>query len=278
MHGTGLSTPVKDTVSRVAVAVAVAVAVSRVRVHRLAAISASGRERASVPSLSVSFRVSPALAAAEGRQSTGPYHPSWRVGRKVGKAPSSDERGSPVPGRSVAYQCARPASRLLWCARLSERGVVQHWGSKSWQWHVRASVSSGVGVWSTSVAVAVAVAPAFAPAYASSDVSCANIDANTLPKLVFASKYAAQACICMQIHANTAIRFFVFAPVFARRKYKCKYVHQCGGVQTHLLMPRRAAAANRLAVMATTREERTLRAASAGEILGSRSREQVWSF
>ena len=44
--------------------------------------------------------------------------------------------------------CARPASRLLWCARLSERGVVQHWGSKSWQWHVRASVSSGVGVWS----------------------------------------------------------------------------------------------------------------------------------
>ena len=38
--------PVKDTVSRVAVAVAVAVAVSRVRVHRLAAISASGRERA----------------------------------------------------------------------------------------------------------------------------------------------------------------------------------------------------------------------------------------
>ena len=44
--------------------------------------------------------------------------------------------------------CARPASRLLWCAPLSERGVVQHWGSKSWQWHVRASVSSGVGVWS----------------------------------------------------------------------------------------------------------------------------------
>ena len=91
MYGMSLSTTVKDTVSRVAcdvdvavdVAVAVAVAVSRVRVHRLAAISASGRERASVPSLSVSFRVSPTLAAAEGRQSTGPYHPSWRVGRKV---------------------------------------------------------------------------------------------------------------------------------------------------------------------------------------------------
>ncbi len=65
MHGMSLSTPVKDTVSRVAVAVAVAVAVSRVRVHRLAAISASGRERASVPSLPRSFRVSPTLAAAD---------------------------------------------------------------------------------------------------------------------------------------------------------------------------------------------------------------------
>ena len=44
--------------------------------------------------------------------------------------------------------CARPVSRLLWCAPLSERGVVQQWGSKSWQWHVRPSVSSGAGVWS----------------------------------------------------------------------------------------------------------------------------------
>ena len=44
--------------------------------HRLAAISASGRERASVPSLSVSPRVSPALAAAEGRQSTRSILPS----------------------------------------------------------------------------------------------------------------------------------------------------------------------------------------------------------
>ena len=116
MHGMSLSTPVKDTVSRVAVAVAVAVAVSRVRVHRLAAISASGRERASVPSLSVSFRVSPTLAAAEGRQSTGPYHPSWRVGRKVGKAPSSDERGSPVPGRSVANVCSSGVPLAVVCS------------------------------------------------------------------------------------------------------------------------------------------------------------------
>ena len=45
-----------------------------------------------------------------------------------------------------------------------------------------------------------------------------------------------------------------------------------GGVQTHLLMPRRAAAANRLAVMAMTREERTLheaewRTAPDGELM-----------
>ena len=144
MYGMSLSTTVKDTVSRVAcdvdvavdVAVAVAVAVSRVRVHRLAAISASGRERASVPSLSVSPRVSPALAAAEGRQSTRSILPSRP---RLVATSSLDEC---KPGQNLGGQwpmCARPASRLLWCARLSERGVVQHWGSKSWQWHVRAS-------------------------------------------------------------------------------------------------------------------------------------------
>ena len=231
MNGMGLSTPVKDTVSRVAVAVAVAVAVSRVRVHRLAAISASGRERASVPSLSVSFRVSPALAAAEGRQSTGPYHPSWRVGRKVGKAPSSDERGSPVPGRSVANVCSSGVPLAVVCS-FERKGC----GSTLGQQELAVAcacvrVSGGVGVDPSVAVAAVAVASAFAPAYASSDVyACAYVHAQ-IQNLV--RKYASQACICKQIrrpslylHANTAIRFFVFAPVFAMRKYNCKYVHQ----------------------------------------------------
>ena len=43
----------------------------------------------------------------------------------------------------------------------------------------------------------------------------------------------------------------------------------CGGVQTHLLMPRRAAAANRLAVMAMTREERTLQLHAADACRGN---------
>ena len=30
--------------------------------------------------------------------------------------------------------CSHQVARLLWCAPSSERGVVQHWGSKSWQW------------------------------------------------------------------------------------------------------------------------------------------------
>ena len=72
-----LSTLLVSVVCGCDVAVDVAVAVAaRVRVHRLAAISASGRERASVPCLSVSPRLSPALAAAEGRQSTRSILPS----------------------------------------------------------------------------------------------------------------------------------------------------------------------------------------------------------
>ena len=218
------------------------VPVSRVRVHRLAAISASGRERASV-------RACPAS------RSRSACHPP-QLQRRGARAPvqtirhgESAERSARLPhlmsvGRLCQGgqwpMCARPASRLLWCAPLSERGVVQHWGSKSWQWHVRASACPVVLVliqvwqwqqWQWHLHLHLHMhhqmymhVHMYMRKY---KIWCANTDANTLPKLVFASKYAAQACICMQIHANTAIRFFVFAPVFARRKYNCKYVHQC---------------------------------------------------
>ena len=70
---------------------------------RLAAwptVSASGRVRACVPRHSVLPRVSPILGAAEGHQSTGPSHPSWRVGLKVGKAPL---QCCIYPGRGLGY-------------------------------------------------------------------------------------------------------------------------------------------------------------------------------
>ena len=83
MYGMSLSTTVKDTVSRVAcdvdvavdVAVAVAVAVSRVRVHRgrHQRLRPRACERAQPLDLAC---VSPALAAAEGRQSTRSILPS----------------------------------------------------------------------------------------------------------------------------------------------------------------------------------------------------------
>ena len=82
---------------------------------------------------SVLPRVSPALAAAEGHQSTGPSHPAWRVGRKVGKAPSSQMRAGRLSQGGQWPMCARLVPRLLWCAPLSERGAVQHRSSKSWQ-------------------------------------------------------------------------------------------------------------------------------------------------
>ena len=46
--------------------------------------------------------------------------------------------------------CSHPVPRLLCCAPLSERGVVQDWGSKtkSWRWGVRAFASCGVWCWS----------------------------------------------------------------------------------------------------------------------------------
>ena len=44
--------------------------------------------------------------------------------------------------------CSHPVSRVLCCAPLSERGVVQDWGSKSWRWRVRAFASCGVWCWS----------------------------------------------------------------------------------------------------------------------------------
>ena len=37
---------------------------------------------------------------------------------------------------------SRPVARLLWCAPSSERGVVQHWGNKSWQCSVRVAVGT----------------------------------------------------------------------------------------------------------------------------------------
>jgi hypothetical protein len=79
-------------------------------------------------SRSVLPRVSPALAAAEGHQSTGPSHPSWRVGRKVGKAPSSLMSVGRLSQGGQWPMCARPVPRLLWCAPSSERGAVQHLG------------------------------------------------------------------------------------------------------------------------------------------------------
>ena len=94
---------------------------------------------------SVLPRVSPALAAAEGHQSTGPSHPSWRVGRKVGKAPSSLMSVGRLSQGGQWPMCARPVPRLLWCAPSSERGAVQHRGSKSWRWRecARAQVQHG---------------------------------------------------------------------------------------------------------------------------------------
>ena len=38
--------------------------------------------------------------------------------------------------------CSRLAARLLCCAPSSERGVVQHWGNKSWQCSVRVAVGT----------------------------------------------------------------------------------------------------------------------------------------
>ena len=93
-----------------------------------------GRARVRLPlSRSVLPRASPTLAAAEGCLRDGPSHPAWRVGRKVGKAPSAEK--SSVGRMSQGGQwpmCSRLAARLLWCAPLSERGVVQRRGSKSW--------------------------------------------------------------------------------------------------------------------------------------------------
>ena len=78
--------------------------------------------------------VSPALAAAEGHQSTGPSHPSWRVGRKVGKAPSSDESGSIVPGRAVANVCSIGVLLAVVCS-IERKGCGSTLGNKSWHVH-----------------------------------------------------------------------------------------------------------------------------------------------
>ena len=41
--------------------------------------------------------------------------------------------------------CSHQVARLLWCAPSSERGVVQHWGSKSWQWQRPWQLAEGSG-------------------------------------------------------------------------------------------------------------------------------------
>ena len=78
--------------------------------------------------------------------------------------------------------CARPASRLLWCAPLSERGVWFNTGAaRVGSGMCVRSVSCGVGVDPSVAVAAVAVASAFAPAYASSDVyACAYVRAQIL--------------------------------------------------------------------------------------------------
>ena len=101
------------------------------------AAGASGRVHACVPRLSVLPRESPTLAAAEGHLSTDPSDPSWRVGRKVGEAPSTLSSVGRLSQGQQWPMCAHLVPRLLWCAPLSERGVVQHRGSKSWQQHER---------------------------------------------------------------------------------------------------------------------------------------------
>jgi hypothetical protein len=121
--------------------------------------------------------------------------------------------------------CACPASCLLWCARLSERGVVQHWGSKSWQWHVRASVSGGVGV-DPSVAVA-AVAVGQWHLHLHLHIHHQMYMHVHMYVRKYLCKYASQACICKQIRspslylraktANTPELFFVFTLVFNTR-------------------------------------------------------------
>ena len=77
---------------------------------------------AHVPSLSALPRLSPALAAAEGRHSTRSILPSRP--RLVATSSLYECK----PGQNLGGQwpmCASPAPRLLWCAPVSERGAVQ---------------------------------------------------------------------------------------------------------------------------------------------------------
>ena len=57
---------------------------------------------------------------------------------------------------------SRLVARLLWCAPLSERGVVQHWGNTSWQCSVRVTVGTvaEARAW-LQYSVAAATTPAF---------------------------------------------------------------------------------------------------------------------
>ena len=57
---------------------------------------------------------------------------------------------------------SRPVARLLWCAPSSERGVVQHWGNKSWQCNVRVAVGGRPRPEQSAVhSMAAAATPAF---------------------------------------------------------------------------------------------------------------------
>ena len=78
--------------------------------------------------------MSPALGAAEGHQS-GRSIPSvvthrvtWRVDQKVGKAPSSLMSVGRLSQGGQWPMYPHQVARLLCCALLSERGVVQHQG------------------------------------------------------------------------------------------------------------------------------------------------------
>ena len=110
---------------------------------------------------SVLPRVSPTLAAAEGHQSTGPSHPAWRVGRKVGKAPSSDESGSIEPGREVANVCSSGVPLAVVCS-FERKGCGSRQGQqepvtacgRAWAHKSSAVAMAAVAVAAVAVAVA----------------------------------------------------------------------------------------------------------------------------
>ena len=98
----------------------------------------------SLPSHSVLPRVSPTLGAAEGHQRDGPSHPAWRVGRKVGKAPSAEKlRVGRLSQGGQWPMYSKMVSRLLCCALSSERGcgstLVQQELVTAWECCVVAS-------------------------------------------------------------------------------------------------------------------------------------------